>query len=142
MSKLKHLNFLSGYIVGKHEENGTRELGALDNLHGSLCISKLENVNNSREALEAKIGNKNHINALELKWLPKGDIVDVETARDILDKLQPHQNLKGLSIVGFRGEIFPDCPSKSQDTLYLRLPRNGLFWRGGPPAELDNNCDL
>ncbi|XP_072077951.1 putative disease resistance RPP13-like protein 1 isoform X1 [Arachis hypogaea] len=108
MSKLKHLNFLSGYIVGKHEENGTRELGALDNLHGSLCISKLENVNNSREALEAKIGNKNHINALELKWLPKGDIVDVETARDILDKLQPHQNLKGLSIVGFRGEIFPD----------------------------------
>ncbi|RYR71524.1 hypothetical protein Ahy_A02g005776 isoform B [Arachis hypogaea] len=108
MSKLKHLNFLSGYIVGKHEENGTRELGALDNLHGSLCISKLENVNNSREALEAKIGNKKHINALELKWLPKGDIVDVETARDILDKLQPHQNLKGLSIVGFRGEIFPD----------------------------------
>ncbi|KAL1369331.1 hypothetical protein AAHE18_02G188600 [Arachis hypogaea] len=108
MSKLNHLNFLSGYVVGKHEENGIRELGALGNLHGSLCISNLENVSNSREVLEAKMGNKKHINILELKWLPDGDIVDVETERDILDKLQPHRNLKGLSIVGFRGEIFPD----------------------------------
>ncbi|XP_020992245.2 putative disease resistance protein At3g14460 [Arachis duranensis] len=108
MSKLNHLSFLSGYVVGKHEENGIRELGALGNLHGSLCISNLENVSNSREVLEAKMGNKKHINILELKWLPDGDIVDVETERDILDKLQPHRNLKGLSIVGFRGEIFPD----------------------------------
>ncbi|RYR71516.1 hypothetical protein Ahy_A02g005767 [Arachis hypogaea] len=108
MSQLKHLNFLSDYIVGKHEENGTRELGALDNLHGSLCISKLENVNNSREALEAKMGNKKQINILELKWRTEGYIVDVETARDILEELQPHRNLEELSINGYRGEIFPD----------------------------------
>ncbi|RYR40627.1 hypothetical protein Ahy_A09g046378 [Arachis hypogaea] len=31
------------YIVGTQEENGIRELGTLDNLHGSFCISKLEN---------------------------------------------------------------------------------------------------
>ncbi|KAL4338847.1 hypothetical protein AHAS_Ahas12G0251100 [Arachis hypogaea] len=97
MSKLKHLNFLTGYIVGKQVENGIRELGALDDLHGSLCISKLENVNNSREALEAKMGNKKHINILELKWR-RGDIVDVESARDLLEELQPHRNLKELSI--------------------------------------------
>ncbi|RYR71515.1 hypothetical protein Ahy_A02g005766 [Arachis hypogaea] len=107
MSKLKHLNFLTGYIVGKQVENGIRELGALDDLHGSLCISKLENVNNSREALEAKMGNKKHINILELKWR-RGDIVDVESARDLLEELQPHRNLKELSIEGYRGEIFPD----------------------------------
>ncbi|KAL1293049.1 putative disease resistance protein At3g14460 isoform X2 [Arachis ipaensis] len=108
MSKLKHLNFLTDYIVGKHEENGIRELGPLDNLHGSFCISNLENVKNSVETLEARMGNKKHINTLKLKWLPNGDNDDVETERDILDKLQPHQNLKELSIKGYPGERFPD----------------------------------
>ncbi|KAL4286022.1 hypothetical protein AHAS_Ahas19G0044600 [Arachis hypogaea] len=109
MSKLKNLQFLSDYIVGKHEENGVAELGTLDNLHGSFCIFKLQNVKNSGEALEAKMGNKKHINTLELYWPPDGDIDDVQTERDILDKLQPHQNLKELSIHGYRGETFPDC---------------------------------
>ncbi|KAL4286025.1 hypothetical protein AHAS_Ahas19G0044900 [Arachis hypogaea] len=113
MSKLKHLNFLSDYIVGKHEENGIRELGTLDNLHGSFCISNLENIKNSGEALKAKMGNKKHINTLTLNWLPKGDIDDFQSERDILDKLQPHQNLKELSIKGYRGETFPDCNFKN-----------------------------
>ncbi|QHN76013.1 Putative disease resistance RPP13-like protein [Arachis hypogaea] len=108
ISKLKHINFLSDYIVGEHEGNGIRELGTLDNLHGSFCISKLENVKNSGEVLEAKMGKKKHINTLELNWLPDGDIDDLQTERDILDKLQPHENLKELSIVGYRGERFPD----------------------------------
>ncbi|XP_052112820.1 putative disease resistance protein At3g14460 isoform X2 [Arachis duranensis] len=108
MSKLKHLNFLSGYIVGEQVENGIRELGALDNLHGKLCISKLQNVKDSDEALEAKMDSKEHISILELKWRREGDTVDVETARDILEELQPHRNLKELSIDGYRGEIFPD----------------------------------
>ncbi|MED6137525.1 hypothetical protein PIB30_065739 [Stylosanthes scabra] len=108
MSKLMHLQFLSDYKVGEHERNGIRELGTMDNLHGSLCISKLEKVKNSGEALEAKMGNKKHINTLEFKWFPDGDIDDVQTERDILDKLQPHQNLKELTIYGYRGEIFPD----------------------------------
>ncbi|XP_052112826.1 putative disease resistance RPP13-like protein 1 [Arachis duranensis] len=148
MSKLKHLNFLRHYIVGEQVDNGIRELGALDDLHGSLCISKLKNVKDSGEALEAKMGNKKHVNILELKWLPEGDeyddddddlkwlpdddddlkwlrddddddgdsdrdddcgdIVDVEKERDILEKLQPHRNLKELSIYSYRGETFPD----------------------------------
>ncbi|KAL1331740.1 putative disease resistance protein At3g14460 [Arachis ipaensis] len=112
MSKLKHLNFLSGYILGKKEENGIRELGSLDNLHGSLCISNLKNVNNSREALEAKMANKKHINVLELKWIPDNDDddddVDFQKERSILELLQPHRNLRELSIDGYRGEIFPD----------------------------------
>ncbi|MED6108123.1 hypothetical protein PIB30_020569 [Stylosanthes scabra] len=111
MSNLTHLDSLWRYIVGRHEENGIRELGTLDNLHGLLCISNLENVNSSGEALESKMGNKKHITILELKWLPLPDgdtnVADVQTERDILDKLQPHGNLKELSIDGYRGEIFP-----------------------------------
>ncbi|RYR40630.1 hypothetical protein Ahy_A09g046379 isoform A [Arachis hypogaea] len=108
MSKLKHLNFLSDYIVSEQEENGMRELGTLDNLHGSFCISNLENVKNSGEALKAKMGNKKHINTLKLKWVPDGDIDDIGIERDILDKLQPHENLNKLSIKGYPGERFPD----------------------------------
>ncbi|KAL1293047.1 putative disease resistance RPP13-like protein 1 isoform X1 [Arachis hypogaea] len=132
MSKLKHLNFLSDYIVGKHEENGIRELGTLDNLHGSFCISNLENIKNSGEALKAKMGNKKHINTLTLNWLPKGDIDDFQSERDILDKLQPHQNLKELSIKGYRGETFPDWLGLS---CYSNLTKLNLYF-------CMNSCEL
>ncbi|MED6178222.1 hypothetical protein PIB30_105528, partial [Stylosanthes scabra] len=121
MGKLNHLNFLSDYIVGEQEDNGIRELATLEDLHGSFCISKLENVKNSGEALEAKMDNKKHINTLKLKWLPDGDIDDVQTERDILEKLQPHQKLKELSIEGYRGETFPDWLGLSRYSSMTKL---------------------
>ncbi|MED6219623.1 hypothetical protein PIB30_037510 [Stylosanthes scabra] len=108
MSNLKHLSFLSCYIVGEEEDNGIGELGTLDELHGEFCIFNLEKVKNSGEALEARMGNKKHINTLYLEWLPKGGIVDVQTKRDILEQLKPHEHLKELSIYGYPGETFPD----------------------------------
>ncbi|MED6113158.1 hypothetical protein PIB30_068234 [Stylosanthes scabra] len=108
MSKLKKLNFLSSYIVGEHDENGIRELATLENLHGSFRISKLQNVRNSGEAFEAKIGDKKHIDILVLEWDLNDGSDDVQASRDILDKLQPHGELKYLSIDGYRGEKFPD----------------------------------
>ncbi|MED6168472.1 hypothetical protein PIB30_011901 [Stylosanthes scabra] len=111
MSKLKHLNFLGDYIVGEHEENGIRGLGPID-VHGSFRIYKLENVNNSSEALEAKMGNKKHINVLEFEWSSlcslSSDAANVETEEDILKELRPHENLKEFSIDGYRGKIFPN----------------------------------
>ncbi|MED6186513.1 hypothetical protein PIB30_067410 [Stylosanthes scabra] len=124
MSKLKHLNFLSDYIIGDDEENGIRELEKLDNLHGSFWISNLEKVKNSDEASKAKMGNKKHIDTFKLKWLPDGDIDDVETERDILDKLQPHQKLKELSIEGYRGETFPDWLGLSAYSNMTKLTLN------------------
>ncbi|MED6108124.1 hypothetical protein PIB30_020570 [Stylosanthes scabra] len=124
MSKLKHLNLLGKYIVGEHEENGIRELGPID-VHGSFCISHLENVNNSSEALEAKMGNKKHIDILELDWFSDGDTVDVENERDILKELRPHKNLKELSIDGYRGEIFPDWLGLSSYSNITKLKMHG-----------------
>ncbi|KAL4395479.1 hypothetical protein AHAS_Ahas02G0256100 [Arachis hypogaea] len=125
MSKLHNLNFLSGYIVGEHEENGIEGLEALDNIHGSLCISKLENVNNSRKAFEAKMGNKKHVDSLELIWRPFRDAVDVQTERDILHELQPHRNLKELSIQNYGGEIFPNWLGLSCYSNITTLRMNG-----------------
>ncbi|MED6113159.1 hypothetical protein PIB30_068235 [Stylosanthes scabra] len=108
MSKLKNLNFLSEYIVGEHQENGIRELATLENLHGSFSICMLQNVKNSGEALEAKVGDKKHIDNLELVWDFDDGSIDIQTSRNMLDKLQPPGELKELLIEGYRGENFPN----------------------------------
>ncbi|MED6106117.1 hypothetical protein PIB30_002010 [Stylosanthes scabra] len=110
MSKLKSLQFLSNYVVGKHEGNKMRELGALANLQKSICISHLENVVNSNEASEARMCDKDGIDVLKLCWSRTEDenMVDFQIEKDILDKLRPHSNLKELEILGYRGTKFPD----------------------------------
>ncbi|XP_029146784.1 putative disease resistance RPP13-like protein 1 [Arachis hypogaea] len=110
MSQLKNLQFLSNYVVGKREENKITELGALTDLQQSISIDKLENVVNSSEAWMARMFDKDGICSLKLSWLPDEDenIVDSQTERDILDKLQPHTNLKELEIRGYRGTTFSD----------------------------------
>jgi hypothetical protein len=58
MRKLNNLQYLSYFVVGKHEDKGIKEMGTLSNLHGSFSIKKVENVTNNFEASEAKIMNK------------------------------------------------------------------------------------
>ncbi|KAL4394126.1 hypothetical protein AHAS_Ahas02G0120800 [Arachis hypogaea] len=53
MGKLKYLQHLNYFVVGKQEDNGIKELGGLSNLHEALEILKLENVTSSSEAMAA-----------------------------------------------------------------------------------------
>ncbi|XP_057448851.1 putative disease resistance RPP13-like protein 1 [Lotus japonicus] len=109
MGKLKQLRHLPYFIVGKHEEIKIKELGGLSNLGGSLTIEKLENVENGSEALEARMMDKKHIQDLVLKWsLDVEDCKDSNTELDILCKLEPHQDLESLFIIGYRGTRYPD----------------------------------
>ncbi|RYR71628.1 hypothetical protein Ahy_A02g005860 isoform A [Arachis hypogaea] len=132
MSKLKGLQFLSDYIVGKHEENKIKELGALANLHQSLSITKLENVVNSNEASEARMCDKDGINSLSLWWSVDKDenTVDSQIERDILDKLRPHSNLKELQIRGYRGTTLPDWLGHSSYHNITKVLMGG-FLSGG-----------
>ncbi|KAL5133232.1 putative disease resistance protein [Glycine soja] len=101
-----HLGF---FIVGKHKENGIKELGALSNLHGQLRISNLENISQSDEALEARIMDKKHINSLWLEWSRcNNESTNFQIEIDILCRLQPHYNLELLSIRGYKGTKFPN----------------------------------
>ncbi|XP_057739266.1 putative disease resistance RPP13-like protein 1 [Arachis stenosperma] len=110
MSKLTSLQVLSNYVVGERKGNKINELGALANLHQRILIDKLENVVNSREALEARMFDKDGIESLILKWSTNKyeNIVDSQIERDILQELRPHINLKQLKIWGYRGTTFPD----------------------------------
>ncbi|KAL2337656.1 hypothetical protein Fmac_012102 [Flemingia macrophylla] len=109
MGKLDHLQHLDLFFVGKHKDNGIKELGGLSNLHGSLKIKNLENVNYNDEALEAKMKDMKHIDDLYLECsLQDNNGADLETEFDVLCQLQPHQNLTLLKINGYNGTKFPD----------------------------------
>ncbi|XP_052113608.1 putative disease resistance protein At3g14460 isoform X1 [Arachis duranensis] len=127
MSKLKDLQFLSDYIVGKHEENGIGELGELAHLHGSFCIEKLENVKNSGEASNARMDEKIHLNALELRWssFEESEVCDSQSEKDVLDKLRPHKDLKVLWILGYRGTMYPDWVGQSSYHNMTELELSG-----------------
>jgi len=110
MRKLNRLQHLSCFVVGKHEEKGIKELGTLSDLHGSLSIKKLENINNSFEALDARIMDKKYLEELELEWSEDvaDDVENSQSEMDILGKLQPAKYLKRLDIRGYRGTRFPE----------------------------------
>ncbi|XP_057745803.1 putative disease resistance RPP13-like protein 1 [Arachis stenosperma] len=115
MSKLKDLQILSYYVVGKDKENGVGELGELVNLQGSFRIEKLENVDYSSEAWKARMVDKKYINDLYLDWSADedGDVVDSKIEKDGLAKLEPHNNLKRLTISCYGGTMFPDWVGQS-----------------------------
>ncbi|RHN47696.1 putative leucine-rich repeat domain, L domain-containing protein [Medicago truncatula] len=94
MRKLKRLQHLSCFVVGQHEAKGIKkELGTLSDLHGSLSIKKLENVNSSFEASEARIIDKKYLEELELEWSEDAadDVENSQNEMDILCKLQRHK---------------------------------------------------
>ncbi|KAL1328993.1 putative disease resistance RPP13-like protein 1 isoform X1 [Arachis hypogaea] len=109
ISKLKHMHILDYFVVGKHKDNGIQELGGLSNLEGLFEIRKLENVADVRQARSARMLEKDRIDKLLLEWSWDHEMVsNTETERDILDGLQPHNGLKELKIMGYKGERFPD----------------------------------
>jgi hypothetical protein len=126
MRKLNCLQHLSCFIVGQHEAKGIKELGTLSDLHGSLSIKKLENVNNSFEALEARISDKKYLEELELEWSEDAadDVENSQSEMDILGKLQPAKYLKRLDIVGYRGTRFP---AWVEDPSYHNLTELSLY---------------
>ncbi|KHN43744.1 Putative disease resistance RPP13-like protein 1 [Glycine soja] len=114
ISKLNHLQHLDFFVVGKHEENGIKELGGLPNLRGQHEIRNLENVSQSDEALAARMMDKKHINSLQLEWSRcNNNSTNFQLEIDVLCKLQPHFNIESLEIKGYEGTRFPDWMGNS-----------------------------
>ncbi|KAF3665797.1 putative bifunctional aspartokinase/homoserine dehydrogenase 1-like [Capsicum annuum] len=121
LSKLKSLQVIVGakFVLGGWR---MEELGQLRNLYGSLSILELQNVVDKKEALKAKMREKEHVEKLSLKW--SGSIADnSQTERDILDELRPHSNIKELQISGYRGTQFPNW---LDDHSFLKLMKLSL----------------
>ncbi|KAJ4949818.1 hypothetical protein NE237_033319 [Protea cynaroides] len=99
--------FSCPFVVGKGNEDKIGVLKEMNNLRGSLCISKLENVLNFREASEAALGDKEFLHQLKLKW-SVDSFGECKNFQEVLGGLIPHKNLKILKISGYDDQYFPD----------------------------------
>ncbi|XP_028551564.1 disease resistance protein RGA2-like isoform X2 [Dendrobium catenatum] len=99
----------SEYQVRKDGQySSIRWLKPLMNLRGSLDIYGLENVVDFEDAKNANLQSKPYIESLKLVW---ANIKYDECARNdeaVLEGLEPHTNLKNLSIDGYSGNCFPN----------------------------------
>ncbi|XP_054817056.1 putative disease resistance RPP13-like protein 1 [Prosopis cineraria] len=105
LGKLKNLQVLSSFIVGKYEETNIKQLKELD-LCGSISISELQNIVSPVDALAVNLKTKIYLEELRLEW--SMDNEKSQNDKDVLEKLQPYQNLKRLSISSYGGDGFPD----------------------------------
>lgn len=104
-------------------EGRLKELRFLNNLRGQLEIKNLSNARGS-EAKEAILDRKQYLECLRLDWRGQPATLESEVAvLVVMESLQPHRNLKELSIDHYTGVRFPNW--MMNDGLDLLLPNLG-----------------
>ncbi|XP_024440897.2 putative disease resistance protein RGA3 [Populus trichocarpa] len=111
---LTRLQTLPIFVVGP--DHKIEELGCLNELRGALKICKLEQVRDREEAEKAKLFGK-RMKKLVLEWSDDEGNCCVNS-EDALEGLQPHPDIRSLTIKGYCGEYFPSWMSA--------LPLNNL----------------
>jgi len=140
---LENLQTLTTFVVGKQEDGlSLRELGKFPNLQGKICIQRLHNVIDVVEAYDANLKSKEHIEELVLQWSELTE--DSQTAKAVLDALQPPINLKKLSIDFYGGTSIPnwlgDSSFSNMVTLFIS---NCIYCIALPPlGQLPSLKDL
>ncbi|KAK4592063.1 hypothetical protein RGQ29_016520 [Quercus rubra] len=121
MSRLERLQTLSNFVVGKKSGLTVTELGRLLYLHGTLHISKLQNMVSAKHAAEARLKEKTYLDELVLEWVEY--TVDPKKDGDVLEHLVPHTNLKKLRIKFYLGSSFPNWLGdfSFSNMVFLRL---------------------
>ncbi|KAF5445500.1 hypothetical protein F2P56_034547 [Juglans regia] len=140
IGKLTCLQTLSNFVLEKDSCSGIKELGPLKHLRGNLCISRLENVVEPKDAKDAELIKKAKISMLSLGWSWHIDESKDRTSElEVLNGLRPHDALTKLVINNYGGTKFPNwltSPSFSH-MVYLilnncrkctSLPPLGQYW--------------
>uniref|UniRef100_A0A804IFC9 NB-ARC domain-containing protein n=1 Tax=Musa acuminata subsp. malaccensis TaxID=214687 RepID=A0A804IFC9_MUSAM len=122
VGKLTSLQGLSSFKVLKDQGHEVAQLGSLKQLHGRLQITNLENVESKQEASKANLNNKQYLEKLVLEWT-SDDGNELIMPKEVLEGLQPHQDLKRLTIRGYTGVR---SPSWLQAQLLANLITLGL----------------
>ncbi|KAG9160242.1 hypothetical protein Leryth_023804 [Lithospermum erythrorhizon] len=116
IGSLVNLQTLSYFVVGQEERCRIEELGPLEQLQGKLKILRLENVKNGEEAKQANLLAKKKIQCLMFEWgVERKEIND----EDVLEGLKPNTNLRGLTIVNYKGSKFPTWMVSASNSLLL-----------------------
>ncbi|KAL6311934.1 hypothetical protein AAG906_025678 [Vitis piasezkii] len=109
IGQLKSLQQLTQFIVGQKSGLRICELGELSDIRGTLDISNMENVACAKDALQANMKDKKHLDELALNWSDKiaDGVIQSGVIDHILNNLQPHPNLKQIKIRNYPGVILP-----------------------------------
>ncbi|GKU88224.1 hypothetical protein SLEP1_g2514 [Rubroshorea leprosula] len=106
--QLTSLRTLSHFVVGTKKGCQIEDLGCLSQLGGKLEIWKLEHVRSKLEASKANLRERTKLHQLKLCWSSGNErAVDNNNDEEVLESLQPHSNLKSLTINGYKGKMFP-----------------------------------
>ncbi|XP_048554148.1 putative disease resistance protein RGA3 [Triticum urartu] len=95
------------FCVKKGGGHALQELNGINGLHGQLKIKGLDNVLSKDEATKTDMKRKENLRALRLEWSSASRILTPVTDYEVLENLQPHQNLKELHIVRYLGATAP-----------------------------------
>ncbi|PRQ32285.1 putative P-loop containing nucleoside triphosphate hydrolase, leucine-rich repeat domain, L [Rosa chinensis] len=133
MGKMKDLQTLRGkFVLDKYTGDNIVEIKGLQQLRGTLCISGLRHILHVTDALETNMRKKKHLDELVLEWGGKsGDTDDTQKERDVLENLQPHTNLKELTVRSYGGTRFPgwlEDHSSLSNLVRLQLLDCGNCW--------------
>ncbi|XP_039155553.1 putative disease resistance RPP13-like protein 1 [Eucalyptus grandis] len=107
MNRLKNLQILTNFVVAKNGGTRVRELGELRDLMGTLSIQGLQNVDSYRDAEIVNLQGKRYLKKLILEWGYDNNIMQ-QNSLNVLDKLQPHWNLRELIIITYSSRSFSD----------------------------------
>ncbi|CAN6703238.1 unnamed protein product [Malus baccata var. baccata] len=94
--------------LGRGGSAGLTELGRLKELRGQLVISKLSHHVVSESNVGTPLKDKQHLHSLEFWWKEGEDVkaVDEEDIIKSMEVLQPHSNLKQLTVLYYGGVRF------------------------------------
>ncbi|GLU00629.1 hypothetical protein SLE2022_179790 [Rubroshorea leprosula] len=105
--QLTSLRTLSHFAVGTKKGCQIEDLGCLSQLGGKLEVRKLEHVRSKLEASKANVKEKTKLHQLKLCWSRGYERAVNNNDEEVLESLQPHSNLKSLTIDGYKGKMFP-----------------------------------
>ncbi|KAF7821801.1 putative disease resistance RPP13-like protein 1 [Senna tora] len=120
LGKLTKLQTLSAFVVSEEDGKRIGELQNMSFLHGSICITNLENVVNAKDTIMAELDKKLYLDKLELQWTE----FNVGLGEQVFAGLRPHYTIKELTVNGYGGLMFPSWlgdPSFSRlESIYLQ----------------------
>ncbi|KAL8549871.1 hypothetical protein ACS0TY_008641 [Phlomoides rotata] len=106
LRNLTCLRRLSIFIVGEDESHQIDQLKDLE-LGGELSIQGLDNIRTLQDARSANLMTKSSLTCLSLSWKEGIKMECAEHFEEVLQGLQPHQNIEKISIASYHGSRFP-----------------------------------
>ncbi|KAJ8623881.1 hypothetical protein MRB53_032411 [Persea americana] len=117
IGELTFLRTLPKFIIAKESGARIEELKGLNMLSGNIHIGGLDNIVSVGCAGEADLKAKKHVISLTLSWSGDETVAAEGNAKEVIEVLEPHSDLKELSVKNYTGLGFPSWMMKKLTNL-------------------------